>query len=42
MSKNNSYSRKMKLEVVNAKFMSDSNSKIKKDFDLEIKTLVKE
>ena len=45
MSKNNSYSGEMKLEVVKAKLMGDSNSRIKKVFgiksDTQIKTWVK-
>lgn len=45
MSKNNSYSGEMKLEVVKAKLMGDSNNRIKKVFgiksDTQIKTWVK-
>ncbi len=45
MSKNNSYSGEMKLEVVKAKLIGDSNSRIKKVFgiksDTQIKTWVK-
>ena len=36
MSKNNSYSREMKLEVVKAKLMGDSNSRIKKVLALSL------
>lgn len=45
MSKNNSYSGEMKLEVVKAKLRGDSNSRIKKVFgiksDTQIKTWIK-
>ena len=45
MSKNNSYSGKMKLEVVKAKLMGDSNIRIRKVFgiksDSQIKAWVK-